>query len=842
LIVVDGIPRIDGFDAIDPNAIESITVLKDAAASAVYGARANNGVILITTKRGQTGKPTISYTGTYSIQQPTDFPKVLSPYQFAEAYNEGLNNQGYSPTNPAQAGLYYTNEELQNYKSGKDGENWYDAIFRQNSPMQNQNITVSGGSEAIKYFLNLGYVNQQGMYKTIGYKAYKFRSNIDAQITNTLTLSVNLDGRQENLNAPQYSASTIFSQTVRADPTFKAYYPDGLAVNNGAEHTGQEIDSSGYNDLLQNTFQGTLVLNQRLDIITKGLSAKAEVSFGKQYGFTKAFSLPYTTYNEDSAGNITGTKVNGRSTSLSENFTQYYSTFANISLNYDRQFGNHYISALLLYEQNENKGNYFTAFKQDFPINSKPEFFVSGPTNQEIGGASTLNDARKSIVGRLSYNYKEKYLLEGSFRYDGSYIFPPGKRWGFFPAVSAGWRISEENFIKNNSALSFINNLKIRASKGLTGNDKVPPFQYEDSYTIATDVGPVFNNQPAALAYYGVYPNQNITWERGDNTDFGVEGDLWNGLLGFGVDYFIKNTRDILWDRTRSVPATFGRSLPDENYARVNDKGFEMELSHENKIHQVHYKISGNISYTANIVTRIDDPAGALNFQKQLGKPIGFQVGYKALGFFQSNEDAQKWMGGMEFGITTIAGDVKYADLNHDGAIDSKDEMVLSNYSYTPRIMYGFSGEVDWKGFNVNFLLQGAADRVFMLSRNGQILDDGGSRNAFAYLLNAWSPTNLHADYPLIWPGGRTIDIQPSSIWLKNASYARLKVVNIGYTFSKLTFGSFHLNSIRVFVAGSNLLTFSPLNKIGFDPEASSGGGWYYPQQRVYSGGVNVNF
>ncbi len=836
LIIVDGVQR-DSFNAFDPNEIESISVLKDAAATAVYGARANNGVFLVTTKRGKIGKPSISYSGNTGIQQPTLYPKVMSAAEYAKAYNQGLLNAGFDPNNPAQAGNFFKQEAIGRYERGEDGEDWYKATFKKNPLITNHNLTVNGGTEAIKYFLSLGTVDQSGMYDNISYKAYKFRSNIDAKINNSLSVGIDLEGRQENNETPRIDANTIFEHVVRANPTYRAYFPSGRPVNNGGDHVGEEIKNSGYNRLLQNTFQGTLSATQKLDVLTEGLSAQAKVSFGKQYGFRKAFSLPYAMYNEDADGKITGTKTVGPLPSLSETFNQSYSTFFNASLNYQRKFGKHDFSGLLLYEDNESQGDQFNAFKQDFPIVSKDEFFVSGPKNQSISGSSLINDARRALVGRIGYVFNDRYLLDASFRYDGSYIFPEGKRFGFFPAVSAGWRISEEDFIKNNPSLAFITNLKIRGSKGLVGNDKVSAFQFQDAFTLATNAGPFFNGVPQALTYYGVYPNPDITWEKADNTNIGFEANLWNNKLGIEFDYFIKDTRDILWSRTRSVPGTFGRSLPNENYARVLNKGIDLVLSHESKIGSVNYNLKFISSYAKNRVKEIDDPANAQDFQKQINRPLGFRVGYEALGFFQSQAEADNWMGGKQFGLKPLPGQIKYADLNGDGTVDSNDQKVLSDNTPAPRVMLGLSGGLNWKGFDLNFLLQGAAAMNFLYSTNGRIPFQGG---IFHYMLDAWSPTNTGAEFPSLVVGAYSNNDRTSSVWLKDASYLRLKSLNIGYTFSKIAIKTFELNRLRVFASGFNLVTWSKLKN--FDPEAENGAGNYYPQQRVFSFGVNINF
>lgn len=841
LIVVDGVPR-DSFDAFDPNEIESITVLKDGAAAAIYGARANNGVFLVTTKRGKQEKMSINYSGTISLQEPTMYPKPMNPYQYALATNQALDNAGYDRNNPSHTSRYFSNEAIEKYRTGEDGADWYDEAFKKTSLMQNHNITVNGGTEVIKYFLSLGILNQDGMYDNINYQAYKFRSNIDVKLAKTLILGVNLEGRQENSKTPTYGAGSIFQHVADQNPTFKTYYPSGRPVNNAGEHPIEEIRNSGYNKQLYNTFQGTLSLNWKLDGITKGLSANANVSFGKYYNFGKAFNTPYTTYTEDEKGNITGSKVNGGNGGkavLTESFNHYYSTFLNVGLNYQRTFGKHDISGLLVYEQNASKGDKFDGSKQDFAIISKDELFASGPENQTLSGSGYINDARRAFVGRVGYVFDNKYLIEGSFRVDGSYKFPKDKRYGFFPSVSLGWRLSEESFIHDNESLSFISNLKLRGSFAQVGNDKVNAFQYEDSYNISANDGPFFNNIAQTLIYYGVYPNTNITWETADNINVGLDIDLWNGLFGAELDYFIKNTRDILWSRVRSVPGTFGRSLPNENYAKMHNKGFEVVFTHRNQINKLSYNLRLTGSYAKNKVTQIDDPTNALDFEKQINRTLGFRAGYKTLGIFQSDEEAQNWMGGKQFGATSKAGDLKYEDIDKNGVIDSKDQTILSDNNNTPKLMFGLAGDLKWKGFDFSFLLQGAAMRNIMLSESGRVtLPSGG--NSYAYLMDAWSPENKDAKYPQLWTGSRTINDRNSDFWLRDASYLRLKTITIGYTVPAFSLKGWDINSLRFYFSGQNLLTWSPLE--GFDPEAGAGNGAYYPQQKLFSFGVNLNF
>ncbi len=838
LVVVDGIVRSDGFGNIDPNEVESISILKDASAGAVYGARAANGVILITTKRGNTGKPTITYSGVFGSQKPTYYPKLMSSYDYAVIRNQALLNQGYDPKNPAQASLFFPDSELERFKPGIT--DWYEETFKKRSLFSQHNLSVNGGTESIKYFMSLGYLAQDGMYDNLDFRRINLRTNIDAKITNTLSVGLNLEARQELYNYPGWDANTLFQRVLGQSPLLPAYHASGRPFNTNAEHPVEMINSSGYNKNPYSIFQGVLSLDQQLPFITSGLSAKGNFAYYRQHRFNKIFITPYSMYDEDAQGNVTNEKVVGSQTYLSELFHELNNATINLSLNYNRSFSKHDLGALLLFEQFSSTGNTFTARKQDFATNIKDEFFASGPANQTIVGNGTIEDLRRSVVGRFNYGFDSRYLFEGTFRYDGSYRFPKDKRYGFFPAYSAGWRISEEQFFRNSQLTKYVDNLKLRISKGVIGNDRVNAFQFVDTYGITTNAGPIINNQAASFVAYGVYPNPNITWEKQDNNNIGLEASFFNSKIGFEFDYFFRETKDILWSRDRSVPETFGRSLPNENYARVKSKGFETTLTHQNNIRGFDYHVRLIGSFATNKVTRIDDPSNALDYQIQLGRAMGFRAGYQSLGLFQSREEADSWFGGTQFGQKSLAGDIKYEDINGDGAITLQDQKVLSDYGAVPRIVYGLSGGANWKNFDLNFLFQGAAQSTVFLTGIGRVMYDGGFRNNFNYLKDSWSPGNPDASYPLPWVGSRAVNNRDSDFWLRNVQYLRLKSLDLGYSFDSGWLKKGGIQRLRLYVSAFNLFTLSSLKE--FDPETESGAGTYYPQQRNLNIGVNLSF
>ncbi|MGV8094533.1 MAG: TonB-dependent receptor [Mangrovibacterium sp.] len=838
LVVIDGIVR-DNFSSIDPNDIQNLTILKDASSTSVYGARAANGVFLITTKKGTTGKPKISYSGTVGFQQPTNYPKTMNAYEFATGTNQAYINMGYDPSNPTHASRFYSDEEIEHFKT--TSTDWYKETFKEKSVQTQHNLSVNGGTESIKYYSSLGYLSEDGMYDNISFEKTNIRTNVEARINKTLNLNINLEAIQRVNKNPYFDSNFIFRTILYSvKPTIPAFNQDGSLRNTGGEHPIGMIKDSGYNNNKDNFFQGILSFDQDLTFLIPGLSLKGTYSTGRNFSFQKVFNTPYYMYDLDPDGNVIYKKQGYLgTTSLREVYTHSNFSTMNASLNYMRTFNKHNISALLLFEQYGSQGNTASAYKNDFETNIKDQFFASGPGNQNIDGWQFINDRRRGMVGRLNYNYLEKYLVEGSFRYDGSFRFPKNERFGFFPAFSLGWRISEEAFFKNVAWTKFIDNLKIRLSKGVIGNDRVGAFQFDDNYTIQTNTGPVFDGNPYPIINYGVYPNQSITWEKQNNNNIGLESSFWNSKLGFEFDYFYRVTKDILWSKSRSIPETFGRSLPSSNYAEVKSNGFEFTITHKNKISDISYSFRLTGSYNKNKVTRIDDPSDALDFTRQLGRPIGFKYGYEALGIFQSQEEADNWCGGYQFGQKSLAGDIKYADLSKDGLISTVDQKVLSNYSHIPRIVYGFVGDFKWKNFNLNFLIQGTGQSTIMLEGNGRVMFTAGF-NSFSYLKDSWSPNNKDAKYPLAWVSSRSINDRNSNFWLMNTSYVRLKSVELGYSFNTKWLKKQNIEDLRLFVSGYNLLTWSKLKE--FDPEAESGTGSYYPQQRLISAGINFSF
>jgi len=836
LTVVDGIVR--DFQQLDPNEIESISVLKDASAAAVYGSRAANGVILITTKRGSKGKPQFQYSGYVGIQQPTLYPKLMTGYEYAVTKNVAQQNMGQAPA--------YTAQQLDDLKNNRVGTDWYDLTFKKNPIQTQQNLSVNGGSDALLYFMSLGYNDQKGMYDNINFNRLRLRSNVDAKINKSLTLSTDIDASLQKNNESGFSPENIFAHVIRERPNVNAYNADGSAAYNSGEHPAEETHT-GYDHDNKNALQTNLSLKYNVPFIT-GLTAIAKVGVGRSSENEKIYMQPIIMYAEDSNGKVTNTVpfggYNGK-TALQELFSQYNTTLFNASLNYDRTFKKHRIGAMLLYEQFSAHGDNFYGFRTNFPANGLDELSFGGDAEKDANGGS-FDDARKSYVGRLNYAFDDRYLLEFTGRVDGSVAFPESKKYGFFPAVSAGWRISEEKFMKNSSSLSFINNAKLRASYGVLGNDRsvynpndnrIPTFQYLQTYNLGQSI--ITGGQAQSSLTPGVLPNPNVTWETAAITDIGIELGMWNNKLTFEADAFHKHTYNILLDRIRSIPATLGATLPKENYAAINNNGIELILGHQNQIGQVSYFIRGNMSFNNNKVVTIDEPANIPDYLRQTGRPLGFITGYKSLGYFQSDQEVasspKQFNGGQK------AGDVKYADINGDGKVDSNDQTVISDDTNAPKIMYGLSLGVKYKGFDLNALFQGAARVKILLSNTARnFFNNGGSSNNFAYMLDYWTPNNPNAAFPRPWNDAQPNNSANSSLYLRDLSYIRLKSFELGYTLPATMLQKAGISKLRIYITGYNVFTWSKMKF--FDPEISASTGAYYPQQRNINLGANLSF
>jgi len=874
LVVIDGVPD-RSLERIDPYSIESISVLKDASA-AIYGSRAANGVILVTTKRGKSGKPELSFNGNYGYNQPTKIPKMANGPLYATALNEiaYYNNPsgGFNQT--------YSAAEIQKFKDGSDplrypNTDWFKTVLKPMSAQTEQNLSMSGGTDAMRYFVSLDLKHQDGQYKNSGtyYNQYGFTSNVDGKITKDIRLAVDLTGRLEDRHFPQKSAGTIFNDLVSAYPTSVAWWPNGdpgPAREHGENPVVISTGATGYD----NDKNYVLNSNMRLDVNipwVKGLSFTGNLTYDLNFQFVKNFTKPWRLYSWDGTtvdankqpvltSNVFGAGTNN-SPDLKETFTTNYSKLAYGLLNYQTTIGENHNLKLMVGAQTSN-GNMesFNAYRDLFASTAVQELFAGTTANQATGGSGTVN-SRLSYFGRANYSYANKYLVEFVGRYDGSYIFAPAHRFGFFPGVSAGWVASEEKFFKDN--VRFMDYFKLRASWGQTGNDRVADFQYLTSYLFGSSYYntpgqyyPYVVDAASALSelqtvYESVIANPNITWEVANQSDIGFNANFLKNKLTVEADYFYYKRSNILWPQNATVPASAGLSLPSVNYGKSQNQGFDFSITYSNTTRsQLNYSISFNGSYAQNKVLQWGEAPGAPAWQQTTGHPMGSGLYYVANGVIHNSKDSSDYASSFKsWGLSTppAPGDIRYVDIAKNDTMDSRQQTRIYKSSI-PTFTFGTYINLSYKNFDLSVLFQGATGAVMYLN------SDGGTFTNFreSLLDGRWSPTNPNGNIPRTPNRGNYYwDNTGNTFFLHNTDYVRLKTLQFGYTIDTKKTG---LKLLRVYISGQNLLTWCPGIK-DFDPELGANvtptdlknsipgiSGGNYPLSRVLSMGVTVTF
>lgn len=845
LIVVDGVANRDNISRIDPNDIESITVLKDASA-AIYGAQAANGVILITTKRGKTGKPTINYSFNQGFVSPTRKLELADAALFAKSANVWSQQQGQS--------AIFSPQQITDYESGATpSTNWIDEVYKSYSRQDRHNISLNGGSEAVSYFVSAGTAFQNGLItdddKT-KYRQYNIRSNIDANVTKRLKVGLSLAGRREDRNWLQYDDNTIYSNTIRALPTIPATVQGYPAEGRQGFNPLAIAKGPGYLNLTRNVFNGTLSGEYKIPGV-EGLSIDGFAAIDVVQDFQKHFSQQYTFYREDNNGGVEAvlggpSQVN---TFLRQDYSGSQSVTLNSKLKYDRTFNDHAISALLGVEKNETKSNNFYARSGNYKSSQIDQLFAGDPNNDVIDGRA-LETARLSYFGRVNYTYQDKYIVQFHFRRDGSANFPSNKRFGFFPGVSAGWRISEESFLAGNNVIS---NLKLRGSWGKVGNDQFPAntttfsyyFQYLDKFRYPSSPsrsGYVFDGIDVSVLNTDVAANPNITWETKSTLDFGIDAGLFEDRIVFEFDVFFENRKNVLGPRNSTVPNYTGIVLPLENLLEIENKGVDGQVTYRNRIGQVSFNIGANITVAKNNVVFADEKD--LYATKELhdrlsqeGHTVGARLLYDYIGVYRTQGDLDRYP---TFANTTPQlGDPIFRDLNGDNVIDSQNDRMRVNNTGNqvgiPQVQYGIPLGLQFKAFDFTALFQGQA-RSWKLLR----YTFNSGTNGFAYFLeNAWSESNPNGELPA-YNRGNT-DAQLSTLWLRNNAFVRLKNIEIGYTLPSSIVSRIGIQKLRFYFNGYNLLTFDKLKKDGLpDPESTDIEGWQFPHTKSVNFGLNL--
>ncbi len=871
LIVVDGIPnRAGGLDRINPNDIESVSVLKDASA-AIYGSRAANGVILITTKRGKTGKPQLSYSANQGYSQPTVIPKLTNSAQYTSMLNDldiyGLPTTEWAAANTAYkaTGVYtrpdgttrkapFSPTDLQKYADGSDpwlhpNTDWYDATLKNWSPQTQHNLQISGGTENVKYLASLGYQNQDGYYKTsaTAYQQYDIRLNLDAKINKYVDINVGLLGREEARNYPTRSAGAIFRMQMRGKPQQQAYWPNGLPgpdIENGENPVVITTDLSGYDRQKQDYIQTNGAINVKIPWI-EGLKWTGTAAVDKRLGTRKLWQIPWTLYQQGSGFEADGTTpklVASKRGPAEPNLTQSYDDQLNILLgsvfSYEKQIGVHGITALAGMNRETIDGNNFSAFRRYFISPALDQMFAGGDLERTNGGGG-FETARINYFGRMAYNYKEKYLAEFLLRYDGSDRFPAKSRYGFFPGFMAGWVVSEENFMKDQNVFSF---LKLRGSWGQLGNDQVnlpnsgtaATYQYLSTYGFRSYI---LGDAEQKTLFETRLPNENITWEVASNSNVGLEGQLLNGKVFFEMDYFSNYRSKILWFKNASVPQSTGITLPAQNIGEVSNKGFDFNIGYRGGKGDFKYNFSVNGGYAKNNIEFWDEAPGAPEWQRTTGKPMNTFQAYLYDGVFKDQADIDARTVDYSAIVKTLRpGDMKYQDYNGDGKI-TPDDQVRTNNTQLPMFQGGVNLGGQYKNFDLTILIQGAAGAK-------QYVSAGEMGNIGNYLLdmyeNRWTIDNPSSVHPRIANRSDQYYSNNNTYWLRSSDYIRLKNFELGYSLPEVLTKKIGSSSARIYLSGINVFTVDKLKV--FDPETVSTTGQYYPQSRIMNMGLNIKF
>lgn len=843
LYVVDGIARKeeDGIlSRMDPNDIESISVLKDASA-AIYGSRAANGVILITTKRGKEGvKPTINVSYNHSFAQPTRIVKMADAATYANAHNWANIAKGLDPT--------YSVDDIRKFADGSDPLNypntdWYRTVQKTWTHQDKANLSLRGGSEKVQYFMSGGFLNQGTPFNN-GFtynRQINVRSNLDAKVNDYIKLSLDLSAKKLGRVLPRdgsVNGGSMYSHVALNLPTILAKYPGTNLAAPARDGDNPLVQTSGEaGETRTDRWLFNSQANITIDIPwVKGLSLVGSFAYDFYHQKYKQFKNVAYVYNYDQSANeyskVMVPTVSSPSLTVEEKRAE--SVTGNVRANYHNTFNKvHTIDAFLGFEENKSKDNMLKGYRGNFPSGMIPEL-PFGDSNTQTNDGSWSETARINYFGRALYDYDNKYMVQFQFRYDGSQNFPSGNRYGFFPGVSAGWSISREKFM---SDISWLDNLKLRASWGQMGNDVVDAYQYMVLYKLSS--GSVFNGaQYSGLTQKGT-PNPNITWEVSNSYDIGVESRFFGGQLSFEFDWFKSHRTNILAKRNASVPDFIGLSLPDENIGIADNTGIELMIGHQKVVNKdFSYSISGNFTYAKNNVVFSDEAPMAEDYQKSEGHPIGSSLRYKAIGIY-SEADINDASVAKRPG--TMAGDIKIWDANNDGEINSLDQ-IRQDLTDVPQIVYGLNLSATWKQFDISLLFQGQARAINTIQEAWVDPSSGGAGNLMKWWAeDMWTPENQDGTKPRLGTPNRIGGTTFTNI---NASFFKLKNAEIGYTLPASVRGKIGVANARVYLSGTNLFSIDHMRGMGIDPEATGSGygGWALNPQRLINLGVNVSF
>lgn len=841
LVLVDGIER--DLDLVDIEDIKEFSILKDAAATAVYGVRGANGVVLITTRGGIVGKPQISIKFEAGMVQPTKIPDMADAIQFAEMYNAAA---GYE---------VYSQKDIQMFRDGSDPDlhpniDWVKKLYKDYSFNQRVNINVTGGGSTAKYYISGGFYNEDGLFKSdnmkeyntsVFYRRFNFRSNVEVQLHKYTKLNVNLATTFERKNQPGSDATNdsgtgIWDYALKTAPNaFPAVYSNGhLAgpASGQGENPYALLTQSGYREIFYNTAQSLFSLTQDLgDWVTKGLTVSVKGSFDARNVnnlIRKKTSPQWLATGRNEAGELefNQTKIGEENLSYKATSTGYRAVYFEAAVNWMRTFGKHDVSAMFLFQQSQ-KNN----------VGSKN-------SNGEELSELALPYRHQGIAGRITYNYDNRYFIEGNFGYNGSENFSPNHRFGFFPSVALGYVVSNEKFFE--PLRNVVDMVKLKASYGLVGNDQIGGnrrFIYNETIKSGGDSGSYYfgttpsNNSSVRL---GDWPNANVGWEKAKKFNVGADLSFFNKLR-ISVDYFNEHREGIFLERG-SIPMYVGLSTkPWVNIGKMRNSGIDASLEYHQPLGKdFHLTVRGNFTYARNMVVDKDEPSWKYAYRNATGQAQYQKFGLVADGLFKDQEDIDSWVK-QSFGDVK-PGDIKYVDINGDGIIDSYDVKPIG-YPDIPEIVYGFGFSLQWKAFDLSAFFQGVAHVNFSIMNDQTqpfIARNPKEAGVFADIYNNyWTPDNLNAKYPRLTTGTNPNNSQLSTFWMVNGRYMRLKNLEIGYTLPKRIASKIAMQNLRVYLSGVNLLTFSPFKL--WDPDLQTGA-TNYPNNRIINIGLTIGF
>ena len=871
LILVDGVQM--DFSRVDQNDIASISVLKDASA-AVYGARAGNGVILVTTKRGEEGAPKISFNSSFTSQSATSFLKHVTPSQYVELIREANLNDF------SDADATFTEEDVRNYEEGikgYEGGNWIDALIKNNAPMQQYNLNISGGTDNVKYFSSFGYVDQESFFRSrdFDYKRYNIRSNIDINLNENLSLGVDMSYRQDIRERPSKNAlSDIWIDLSTAQPIYPTSLPDEVTppdpskpfVSYSGSTTGNRnpIARSSRNifgtyDRFDNTFRSKIGLSYKIPGV-KGLELGANMNIQVLDRSEKSFRNPYNVYRysqPDQTFTLEG--VGNGISSISDSQFRRTMLYPLLSAKYDRNFGSHDLKVLVLAEQTRRSYSRFSATRKNLFTTSIPELFIGSENEQTNDGSSGSDIGRKSMVARINYKFKDRYLFESTFRADGNVLFAPDNRWGYFPSFSLGWIASEEPFFSASENIS----LKLRASysqmgndsaNGIRGFDYLAGYQSQNIYLFGQNIS---NNTIRTLGEV----NPFLSWEVISMYNLGLEGTFLQGRLQVELDYFYRKRENILSNDQKSVAREGGFNLPLTNINVSDDRGIELSAIFQQNLGEFRISLAPNFAIgkekfvVRNDLEKFTDPDYIRIYGRE-GQWVNRRFGYLSDGIFMSQDEINNHptIQDGNGNLTLRPGDIKYIDLDNNDTINFRDQDVIGYASNMPEITYGMGVNIKYKNLQLSTGFQGASKfSIYINGPAANMFNNGSIPLAYQYRY-AWQPhpdnpnvnINPEAMLPSASLSSSTNNSKVSDFWLRDVRYLRVKNINLSYNIPEKTFKKIGLKSTQIYVSSENLASWTNLGiyKNTFDPEFDPGtqATRRYPITRSYTVGLRVLF